>query len=217
MYLYLGKLVARLRGFAGLGCIATAAFSAAITPTSAYAEPVDPALVQALHQATRDVKQQTTDLDALLWLSSMSERLESRIEDPFYRIRLLKAINTEAELEGLDPQLVLAVIDIESNFNRYALSHAGAQGLMQVMPFWKEVYEQPNADLFNPLVSLRYGCKILRHYLDLHENAANALAAYNGSLGRTTYSDKVLKRLASRWQFKTDAYSKNSGKDVAQR
>ena len=217
MNLCLAKLATRLRGFIVLVSMATAALSGALAPTSAYADSVDPALIQALYQATRDVKQQTTDLDALLWLSSMSERLESRIKDPFYRIRLLKTINAEAELAGLDPQLVLAIIDIESNFNRYALSHAGAQGLMQVMPFWKNVYEQPNADLYNPIVSLRYGCKILRHYLDRHENAANALAAYNGSLGRTTYSDKVLKRLASRWQFKTDVYSKNNGKNIAQR
>lgn len=181
------------------------------------ANSVDPALVQALQQATRDIHEQTTDLDALMWLSAMAERLEKRIKNPFYRIRLLKAVYTEAERAGLDPQLVLAVIDIESNFDRYAESSAGAQGLMQVMPFWKDVYNKPDDDLYNPLVSLRYGCTILRHYLDRYDDPADALAAYNGSLGRSTYPDKIMRRLASRWQFKTDRYSKDVGTKVALR
>ena len=179
------------------------------------AEPVDPGLVQALHQATRDSRDRSTDLEALVWLSSMSERLENRIRDPFYRIRLLHSVYTEAERVGLDPQLVLAVIDVESNFDRYALSHAGAQGLMQVMPFWKDVYGMPTDDLFNPLVSLRYGCAILRHYLDKHSSRKDALAAYNGSLGRPTYSNKILRRLASQWQFETDEYSRDPGLKLA--
>jgi soluble lytic murein transglycosylase-like protein len=147
----------------------------------------------------------------------MSERLEDRIKNPFYRVRLLKNIYAEAELAGLDPQLVLAVIDIESNFDRFALSHAGAQGLMQVMPFWKEVYGQPQDDLFNPLISLRYGCRILRHYLDRYENSTEALAAYNGSLGRDTYPSKIFRRLKSRWQFKGDSYSTADDTKVALR
>jgi len=150
---------------------------------SNYAEEIDPALIRALQQATRDINEQNIDLNSLMWLSNMSERLEKRIDDPFYRIRLLKAIYTEAELVSLDPQLVLAVIDIESNFDRYALSHAGAQGLMQVMPFWKDIYGRPDDDLYNPITSLRYGCTILRHYIDRHRTIEDALAAYNGSLG----------------------------------
>jgi soluble lytic murein transglycosylase-like protein len=183
---------------------------------NAKASDTDPLLIQALQQATRDIQEQTTDLDALVWLSQMSERLENRIKNPFYRIRLLKAIHAEAEFAGLDPQLVLAVIDIESNFDRYALSHAGAQGLMQVMPFWKDVQGESTDDLYNPLVSLRYGCTILRHYLDRYEDSSVALAAYNGSLGRTTYPDKVNKRLKSHWQFEEDIFSKE-GTKLAQR
>lgn len=184
-------------------------------PQQAQAEQVDTQLIQALQQATRDIHDQTTDLDSLLWLSSMSERLTVRIPDPFYRIRLLKAVRTEARRAALDPQLVLAVIDIESNFNRHALSHAGAQGLMQVMPFWKEVQGASDDDLYNPLVSLRYGCTILRHYLDKYENPSDALAAYNGSLGRSVYSDKVESRLKSSWHFQSDKFSKEETKLAA--
>ena len=183
-------------------------FSIALWSNSALAEDVDPALIQALQQATRDIHEGTTDLDSLVWLSSMSENLERRIKNPFYRVRLLKAVYNEAQLAGLDPQLVLAVIDIESNFDRYALSHAGARGLMQVMPFWKDVYGRPNDDLYHPLVSLRYGCTILRHYMDKYDSPQDALAAYNGSLGRNTYPDKIYSRLASSWQFKKDSYAK---------
>ncbi len=181
-------------------------FNLSVSHAADQVNDVDPALVTALTQATQDIREQNTNLSALVWLSSMSERLEKRIPNPFYRIRLLEVVYHEAELAGLDPQLVLAVIDIESNFNRHALSRAGAQGLMQVMPFWKDVYGRPDDNLYNPLVSLRYGCTILRHYMDKYQTLDDALAAYNGSLGRTTYSSKVLRRLKSRWQFKQDQY-----------
>lgn len=193
-------------------CIAVPISMALGTANSARANGVDPDLIQALKQATHDIQEGRTDLDSLTWLASMSEKLERRIPDPYYRIRLLKAVATESQRAGLDPQLVLSVIDIESNFNRHAISHAGAQGLMQVMPFWKEVYGDVSDDLYNPLVSLRYGCTILRHYMDKYPNATRALAAYNGSLGRDIYPNKVFKRLASRWQFKEDRYSRNFGK-----
>lgn len=177
--------------------------------TTLNAQGVDPDLIQALKHATHDIHEGRIDLDSLAWLSSMSENLERRIPDPYYRIRLLKAVAVESRRAGLDPQLVLSVIDIESNFDRHARSHAGAQGLMQVMPFWKEVYGNVEDDLYNPLVSLRYGCTILRHYLDKYPSATQALAAYNGSLGREIYPNKIFKRLASRWQFKEDKYSRN--------
>jgi len=183
----------------------------------AKAKQVDPELIQALQQATHDVQEQTTDLDALLWLSSMSERLEKRLPNPFYRIRLLETIYTEATLAGLDPQLVLAIIDIESNFDRFAVSRSGAQGLMQVMPFWKDVYQKPYDDLFNPSISLRYGCTILRHYLDKYSSKAEALAAYNGSLGRAVYPNKVLQRLNKHWRFEGDRYTKKVANKVAAR
>ena len=184
------------------------------TSSPAYAKKAkkqtDPALVQALHQETYDTQTKATDMDLLVWLSAMSSKLERRIPNAFYRIRLLSAIYRESRAEGLDPQLVLALIEVESNFDRNALSHAGAQGLMQVMPFWKNEIGSPEDDLYNPLTSLRYGCRILRHYLDRYPNAVEALAAYNGSHGRTVYPDKVLGRLDKRWRFKNDQYASES-------
>lgn len=182
---------------------------------SSQAKASDPDLIAALKQATYDSSSQRTDLNSLVWLSSMSERLELRISNPFYRVRLLKALNAEAERAGLNPQVVLAVMDIESSFDRYALSPAGAQGLMQIMPFWKEIYGNSEDDLFNPLVSLRYGCTILRHYIDRYGNLREALAAYNGSTGSPSYPNRVLRRLESRWQFKSDPYSTNEQPRVA--
>lgn len=204
----------------GVGCVGIAAV---LCSQLGYAESdlglnhAKQNLVHALHQATRNEQEQSSDLDSLLWLSSMSERLEKTIKNPFYRVRLLSTIQREAEREGLDPQLVLAVIDVESAFNRHALSHAGAQGLMQVMPFWKEVYGQPQDDLYNPIVSLQYGCKILRHYLDRYQDLRDALAAYNGSLGRDTYPDKVLSRMQKRWNYEGDRYSDQDATQLALR
>lgn len=201
-----------LRRLTLLRCIVPIALCIA---NNAHAQGVDPDLIQALKQATHNINEGVTDLDSLTWLASMSEKLERRIPDPYYRIRLLKAVASESRRAGLDPQLVLAVIDIESNFNRHAISHAGARGLMQVMPFWKEIYGNIEDDLHNPLVSLRYGCTILRHYMDRYPNATQALAAYNGSVGRDVYPNKIFKRLASRWQYKEDKYSRNFGSTTA--
>jgi hypothetical protein len=174
----------------------------------------DPALIQALQQETHDSSTNTTDLESLVWLSTMSKKLERRIPNAFYRVRLLSSVFREATAEGLDPQLVLALIEIESNFDRNALSHAGAQGLMQVMPFWKNEIGTQEDDLYHPLTSLKYGCKILRHYLDRYPNPSDALAAYNGSLGRTVYPDKVLNRLNRSWLYKTDDIASSNNKNL---
>ena len=175
----------------------------------------DPNLIQALKQSTHDTVTKTTDLDHLVWLSNMSEKITQRVPNAFYRIRLLETVHREAALVGLDPQLVLAVIDIESNFNRYALSHVGAQGLMQVMPFWKKELGKSSDDLFNPQVNIRYGCAILRHYMDKYSDPVDALAAYNGSLGKEKYPNKVYGRLNRQWGFIKDKYSKHNDNEVA--
>ncbi len=168
------------------------------------------ALQHALTMAATGTDTQDLNIGDLVWLATMSDRLAQRIPNPLYRVRLLKIILNEARANGLDPQLVLAVIDVESSFNRDAVSKSGAIGLMQVMPFWQEVYDMPDADLSNPLVSVRFGCNILRHYMDRYDNVRNALAAYNGSLGFSTYPDRVIARYRKNWQYaanKQDALS----------
>ena len=139
--------------------------------------------------------------DAEVWLVDMSARLESRILDTEKRLHTLKQIHYEATRAKLYPELVLAVIDVESNFNRYAISKAGAMGLMQVMPFWLKEIGKPGDNLFNLKTNLRMGCTILRFYLDKEKgDLTQALARYNGSKGSYKYTNKVFKVLDSRWR-----------------
>ena len=167
----------------------------------------------ALREATRNIIEPTRQIETLAWLSEMSRNIEKRVPNDFYRIRLVQTVLEEANNADIDPQLVLAVMAIESNFNRYAQSGAGAQGLMQVMPFWKEELGSKTDDLFNPHVNIRYGVKILKHYLDRYSpSIPRALAAYNGSLGRSFYYTKVLKRLEKEWGFKA-VYSLKSNEN----
>ena len=136
------------------------------------------------------------------WLADMSRLLAPRVPDAWMRERLLTAIQYESIRAGLDPQLVLALIQVESGFKKYAISGAGARGLMQVMPFWTRQIGTAEHNLFDLSTNLRYGCTILRHYLDTERgNLARALARYNGSLGRSEYPDLVLGALRSRWQW----------------
>ncbi|MDY0071948.1 MAG: lytic transglycosylase domain-containing protein [Thauera sp.] len=135
------------------------------------------------------------------WLSEMSSRLAKRIPDARYREELLLSIHYEASRAGLDPQLVLGLIQVESNFRKYAISSAGARGYMQVMPFWLKVMERPDDNLFHLRTNLRYGCTILRHYLDLEQgDLFRALGRYNGSLGKAQYPNLVRKAW-EQWQW----------------
>jgi soluble lytic murein transglycosylase-like protein len=132
----------------------------------------------------------------------MSERLKPSISDPFYRVSLLKSIHDEATRTGLSPSLVLAVIEVESGFDRFAVSNSGARGLMQVMPFWKKEIGHPQDDLFYPPTNLRYGCTILHYYLKAtHNKLAPALARYNGSADfGTDYASRVLSAYRVQWR-----------------
>lgn len=130
--------------------------------------------------------------DGEAWLAAMSARLAKRIPDEFIRRTLLTAIHYEASRAGLDPQLVLGLIHVESGFNRYAFSVVGARGLMQVMPFWQRSIGSSEHNLFDMNTNLRYGCTILRHYLNIENgDYFRALGRYNGSLGRAEYPNLV--------------------------
>lgn len=141
------------------------------------------------------------------WLASMSQRLPRRWKPDFQtRMEFLKTLRYEAARAGLDPQLVLALIEVESYFRRYAVSHAGARGYMQVMPFWTTLIGDGDASkLFDMRTNLRYGCSILRHYIDLEGgNLFLALGRYNGSRGRPEYPEAVMKAWR-KWEFKPPA------------
>ena len=138
--------------------------------------------------------------DAEVWLVDMSGRLEIFVKDPKLRLRMLKAIHREATLANLKPDLVLALIEVESHFDSYAISRAGAQGLMQVMPFWKKEIGRPEDNLTHIETNLRYGCRILQFYMNKENgNWMEALARYNGSYGQYWYPERVMNAWRGRW------------------
>ena len=146
------------------------------------------------------------DLDTRAWVRVMTRRAVARFPDEDAARRFLAMVRYEALRAGLDPHLVLAVIDVESKFRKYAVSRAGARGYMQVMPFWVKEIGEPGHNLFHERTNLRYGCTILRHYLDRERgNLANALARYNGSLGQPQYPSLVQKALRERWALAAQA------------
>ena len=137
------------------------------------------------------------------WLDDMSGRLARYVPDEQTRIDFLTTVQYESKRAGLDPQLVLGVIDTESKFRKHAVSRAGARGYMQVMPFWTGLIGSSEQNLFNLRTNLRYGCVILRHYLDMERgDMQRALARYNGSLGKKSdYADNVLRAWRVRWSL----------------
>ena len=139
---------------------------------------------------------------AYRWLSEMSKRLEQRIPDRKQRIELLKTVQYEATRAGLDPQLVLGVMQVESGFKKYAVSAAGARGYMQVMPFWIRLIGEKHHNLFALRTNLRYGCVILRFYLDREQgDFFRALGRYNGSLGQADYPNLVHSAWKRTWSY----------------
>lgn len=186
-----------------LRCTAALAFAAGPALADvAVREDVapDPALRRVLIEAVEEADSFTDRYAAEVWLVDMSRRLARQLPDPAERMELLKLVHREASRVDLPPELVLAVIDVESNFDRFAISWAGARGLMQVMPFWLKEIGRPDDNLFHVATNLRFGCTILRYYYDREGgDLARALARYNGSVGRRTYSDKVLDRLRRKW------------------
>jgi soluble lytic murein transglycosylase-like protein len=136
------------------------------------------------------------------WLSEMSRRLKRFMSDEDGRMEFLTTVNYEASRAGLDPQMVLGLIQVESGFRKYAVSSASARGFMQVMPFWTDLIGSPDHNLFHLRTNLRYGCTILRHYLDIEKgDLFRALGRYNGSLGRAEYPNMVLSAWRRNWNY----------------
>ncbi len=169
-------------------------------------EPLSASVQAALHKAVSDTRPPSTSfsnpLDAVEWLAEMSPRLEKRIPNREYRLDLLRSIHYEATRAGLDPQLVLGLMQVESGFRKYAVSSAGARGYMQVMPFWVKLIGRPDDSLFDLRTNLRYGCTILRHYLDIEKgDLFRALGRYNGSLGKPEYPNMVRAAWQNQWSY----------------
>ena len=143
-----------------------------------------------------------SDKEGDAWLQTMSARLQKRIPNAAYREDFLRTVHYEASRAGLDPQLVLGLIQVESGFNKYAVSTAGARGFMQIMPFWPRAIGASDHNLFLLRTNLRYGCTILRHYLDReHGDLFRALGRYNGSLGQSAYPNLVLATWRKHWDY----------------
>ena len=139
-----------------------------------------------------------------IWLNEMSRRLQKHIPDSKKRTDFLSTVRYEAKRAGLDPQLVLGLIEVKSGFNQRTVSPAGAQGYMQVMPFWVKQIGTPDHDLFNIRTNLRYGCTILRHYIDIEKgDLYRALGRYDGSIGKTEFPNKVRAAWHNHWGITT--------------
>ena len=186
-----------------------------VCASAAYAgaqknEPLSATVQAALHKAVSDSKPPSSSfrnsMEAVDWLSEMSRRLEKRIPSQEYRLDLLRSVHYEATRAGLDPQLVLGLIHVESGFRKYAVSSAGARGYMQVMPFWLRLLGRPEDSLFDLRTNLRYGCTIMRHYLDIEKgDLYRALGRYNGSLGKPEYPNMVRAAWHNQWNYEKPA------------
>ena len=145
------------------------------------------------------------DAESRRWLAAMSARMEKYMPDQNEREGFLTTVHYEAMRAGLDSQLVLSIIHVESRFRKYAISSAGARGYMQIMPFWIDTIGSKEHNLFHLRVNLRYGCTIFRHYLDLEKgDYFGALGRYNGSLASATYPDLVFSAWQKNWFFSKD-------------
>lgn len=179
---------------------------ALLAGASAFAiAPPQPEVEDALRQMLKASIEQADSFedrfDAEVWLVAKSAPLARYIKDPEERFRILRLVHREASRVGVQADLVLAVIQIESAFDSYAVSHVGAQGMMQVMPFWKKEIGRDQDSLIDLETNLRYGCTILKYYIDKEKGRlAEALARYNGSYGKYWYPEKVLTAWQKNWR-----------------
>jgi len=176
---------------------------AAQTFSNRSPDDVDPRLREQLMEVVAKADSFEDRFDAEVWLTDMSYRLMNQVPDAKERLEILKVVHQQATRAELPPELVLAVIDVESNFDHYAISSANALGLMQVMPFWIDELEVGDGDinlLFDIEFNILLGCRILKYYLDMEGgDYMQGLARYNGSTGRRWYGDRVMTRLSEKW------------------
>lgn len=182
-------------------------------------EPLSASVQASLHKAVADTAspklafKNAAEGDA--WLNSMSKRMERRIPDADQRREFLTSVHYEATRAGLDPQMVLGLIQVESGFKKYAVSSASARGYMQIMPFWVKLIGHQDHNLFHLRTNLRFGCTILRHYVDIEKgNLYRALGRYNGSLGQPEYPNLVLGAWKNYWAWNFNPDNKTAEQAV---
>jgi len=184
---------------AATGSFASAAFAGGQVP-SVLSASVRAVLQRAVADQAAPKLAFASQQEAHFWLSEMSDRLKTKMPDEESRREFLSTVHYEAVRAGLDPHLVLSLIEVESGFNKYAVSRVGARGYMQVMPFWLKTIGKREHNLFHLRINLRYGCTILRHYINLeHGDLYRALGRYNGSLGQAEYPNLVKAAWHKHW------------------
>ena len=169
-------------------------------------EQLSDSVKSALHKAVADTPSNRTyfqsEAHERAWLGEMASRLKKKFNEVDDSLDFLRTVHYEATRAGLDPEMVLGLIQVESNFRKYALSTVGARGFMQVMPFWVKQIGSKDHNLFNLRTNLRYGCIILRHYLNMEKgDYFRALGRYNGSLGQAEYPTLVVNAWRSKWSI----------------
>lgn len=195
----------------------------ALVPTIGFAgsqieEPLSNSVKALMQRSVSDRAVPTltfaTEEEGRAWLSEMSQRLKKRMPDAEYREDFLRTVHYEASRAGLDPQMVLGLIQVESGFKKYAVSSVGARGFMQVMPFWVRSIGANDHNLFLLRTNLRYGCTILRHYVDIERgDLYRALGRYNGSLGKPQYPNLVLGAWRKNWDYSSRQWN-NPAKNI---
>lgn len=176
---------------------------ATLAPPARADRQLDPALGKFLQNTLQQAPCFEDKFEQKVWLATMEPKLQKVVKNEQERAQILHHVFCEARRLQLPPGLVMAVIDVESRFDRWAVSSAGAVGLMQVMPFWPNQLGMTNKELVRIPQNVRMGCTILKFYLEREKgDYTKALARYNGSIGRRNYADLVLVRLANRWQYR---------------
>lgn len=178
------------------------AITLSVMASFAVADSEKNQLINVLKTALSESHSFEDEFVGQVWLASMSDPLSRWVKDTEERVKLLTMIHAEASRTGLEPGLILALIQVESAFDGYAISYAGARGIMQVMPFWKKEIGREEDNLLDVATNLRYGTTILAHYIELEKGSIiKGLARYNGSRGQTWYPKRVLTYWNQYWRM----------------